>query len=284
MTNIPKLVISAILAVVLGIASYATYVYLVPQEEPPDLTPIQWVLAKRAVEDWGANLNLPKNKKLDTVTAPILEGDKGPDLAKILKPELLERNLTLATASSLKSDNPEMTRWFETVFGNEAGQWADARWQKAGVQAFVRGRADFLDVENHDVLRLEVRIEDSVTGASINAQVIETKIERSLFNLDYYRLSVAEVGVGWRIFLWIVVLLGLPLLIYPVAEKALKKGSNASNVSLWLGLTLADMLLVFALSGFYSPGFFGGIGLLLALALTLFYNYGILTEIDDLRK
>jgi hypothetical protein len=44
------------------------------------------------------------------------------------------------------------------------------------------------------------------------------------------------------------------------------------------------MFLVFALSGFYAPGLFGGAGLLIALGLSGFYNYGMLTEIDDLRK
>lgn len=282
MTMIPKIVIGAIGAAVLGVGTWATYRYFVPAEPGPDLTPIQWVLAERAVQEWGANLQLPKN--LNTVTEPFLRGDKGPDLAKLMKPEMVNRNLILKDANSLKADNPEIARWFETILGNEAGKWADERWQKAGVQALVRGQAQFLDRDNTTICELEVRFEDALTGKIIEKQVVSPGIERSLFNLDFYRLSVAEWGVGSRIFLWIVFLLGLPVAIYPVAVKLLKHGSNGSNLALLGGLTVADMFLVFALTGFYAPGLIGGVGLLLALALSGFYNYGMLTEIDDLRK
>jgi hypothetical protein len=282
MTMIPKIVLGAIVAAVLGVASWATYVYIVPQEEPPDLTPIQWVLAERAVEQWGAGLKLPKN--VNTVTEPFLRGDKGPDLAKLLKPEMENRKLILKDANSIRSEYPEIARWFETIVGNEAGKWADQRWQKAGVQALVRGRAQFLDRDNHTICELEVVIEDSVTGKVYSTQTLTPSIERSLFNLDYYRLSVAEWGVGSRIFLWIVFLIGLPVACYPLAVRFLKKGSNGANLALLAGLTFADMFLVFALSGFYAPGLFGGAGLLIALGLSGFYNYGMLTEIDDLRR
>ena len=280
-----RIVITVVVVAIFGVGIFAIWAWLGGDDDSPQLTPLQLLLVERAVADVTTSLTekeLPKG--VDTLTEPILTGKLGPEVAKLLRPALLERKWNLVEANTFKKDHPSLSRWVETVFGDSAGKWADERWKENGVHGFVRGSAEFKDVDGSTVLELKVRVEDSGTEAPLLQASGSEAITRSIFNLDYYRLSIDEMGVGWRLLLWLFGLLLLPLLCYSVAVKGLAASSNATNLTLWLGLTFVDMLGASALMGFRAPGFFGSIGLLVALALALFYNYAMLTEIDDLRK
>lgn len=280
-----RIVIGVVLAAIFGVGVFAIWAWIAGDDDPPKLDNLQMLLAERAVDEVVTKLaeqGLPKG--VDTLTTPVLTGKKGPELAKLLRPQLAERGWNLVDESTLKKDYPKFSRVFETAFGDAAAKWVDDRWKAAGVHGFVRGSAVYVDRDGATALALKVRVEDSGSGATLVQQESTQDIVRSIFKIDYYRLTIDEMSAGWRMLLWLVALLLLPLCCYPLAAKGLAAGRNSANLALWLGFTFVNMVFASALMGFRMPGFFGAFGMLIALALALFYNYGILTEIDDLRK
>ncbi|MCI0340137.1 MAG: hypothetical protein L0216_03115 [Planctomycetales bacterium] len=270
-------------AAVVAVLGYLGYRLLAGGPEPPKLPALERLLADRAVAAAVASLEIPKD--LDTVALPPLEGPLGPEVTKILRARLDEAGrVKLTEAASLKKDHPGLSRFIDGVFGGAAGRWADKAWKDAGVHAFLRGDATFADRDGQTVLTVSLRLEDSASGEVVARAERAEAIRRSLLDLDYYRLAVGGVGGGWRLLLWLALTLGLPLATYPVAKRLLEREKNAVNVATWLGYTGADVGAALALTGFETPGFLGTVMLLLALGLSLFYNYGILTEIEDLRR
>lgn len=280
-----RLVITVVCVAVFGVGIFAIWAWWAGDDDPPKLDALDWKLAEKAVAEVVVALDtkgLPKG--VDTLTEPALTGAKGPEVAKLLLPALRERKWQLTDVGTFKQDHPSLSRWVETVLGNTAGKWFDARWKEAGVHGFVRGQAEYAERDGARVLELAVRVEDSASGTTLLEARAAPAIARSLFDLEYYRLCIDGWGTGWRILTWLLVLLFLPLACYPLAVRGLRSQSNAVNLSLWLGFTAVDLGVAVAFTGFRAPGFFGTVGLLLGLALALFYNYGILTEIEDLSK
>jgi len=280
-----RLVITVVCIAVFGVGVLAIWAWWAGDDDPPKLDALDYRLAEKAVAEVAAALDaqgLPKG--VDALTEPALTGAKGPEVAKLLLPALQARKWQLKDVGSFKQEHPSLSRWVETVLGNAAGKWFDTRWKEAGVHGFVRGHAEYVERGGARVLDLQVRVEDSASGAAMLQAGATPTIARSLFDLEYYRLCIDGWGTGWRMLTWLLVLLFLPLLCYPLAVRGLRERSNPVNLGLWLGFTAVDLGVAVAFTGFRAPGFFGTVGMLLALALALFYNYGMLTEIEDLAK
>lgn len=280
-----RIVITVVCVAVFGVGLLAIWAWWAGDDDPPKLDALDYRLAEKAVAEIAVSLDergLPKG--VDVVTEPALTGAKGPEVAKLLLPALQARKWQLKDVGSFKKEHESLSRWVETVLGNSAGKWFDARWKEAGVHGFVRGHAEYAEREGARVLELHVRVEDSASGAALLEARAAPAIARSLFDLEYYRLCIEGWGAGWRLITWLLVLLFLPLLCYPLAVRGLSAQSNAVNLGLWLGLTTVDLTVAVAFTGFRAPGFLGTVGLLFGLALALFYNYGMLTEIEDLSK
>ncbi len=278
-----RLALGLVGAAVLALLGTIGYRLLATGPEPPKLPPLERLLADRAVAVAVEELKIPKD--LDTVALPPLDGALGPEVTKIVRARLEEAGrVKLTEAASLKRDHPGLSRFIDGVFGGAAGRWADKQWKDAGVHAFLRGDAAAADRDGRTVLTVSLRLEDSASGEVLARAERAEAIRRSLLDLDYYRLAVSGIGSGWRLLGWLAIALGLPLVTYPLAKRLLEKERNAVNVATWLGYSVADMGAALALTGFATPGLLGTVTLLLALGLSLFYNYGILTEIEDLRR
>ena len=94
-------------------------------------------------------------------------------------------------------------------------------------------------------------------------------------------IKIEESSKWMRMLLWIFSAGLLPWLLYPVLNFLLKRGSNAVNFIVLLGLTIIDILLAFALSGFAVTGFFDFLGIILALATGGIYNYLVLEALEE---
>jgi len=105
-------------------------------------------------------------------------------------------------------------------------------------------------------------------------------LKKAWYSPLWVGIKIKESSKWMRMLFWIFAAGLLPWLLYPVLNFLLKRGSNAVNFIILLGLTIIDILLAFALSGFTVMGFFDFLGIILALALGAAYNYFVLESIQ----
>lgn len=153
--------------------------------------------------------------------------------------------------------------------------------KKAGVDGFVGAHVEFLEDSPREE-RLDITFyATNVDGREVFRERYTRIIAKSVFDLEYYRLSLAEMGLGWRLLIWIVITLCLPVVTWFVPVRVMKKESNGAILGALAAYTALDGVAALALMGFAVTGFLSFLALVLALGLGGVYNYGMFTEIRD---
>ncbi|GEM_PF-2626523 len=153
--------------------------------------------------------------------------------------------------------------------------------KEAGIDGYVGAEVFFQEGSpDEEFLRITLYAND-VEGKEIRRKDYEASLDKSIFDLTYYRVKVRELGVGWKLLIWIVFTLALPVATFFIPAKAIKSESNGAVLAALVGYTALDGLVALALLGFSIGGFFSFLFLLCALGLGGFYNWGMFTEIRD---
>lgn len=98
--------------------------------------------------------------------------------------------------------------------------------------------------------------------------------------------NVASVTAWYqpsRLLIWLLILLGLPLVAGPLIQRGLDRQSNGLNLLMLLGLTTAAGLAASTVIGMQIETGVGAALLVLTLALALGYNWWFLSKLEDLR-
>ncbi len=169
---------------------------------------------------------------------------------------------------------------YEKVFGKEL---PSNELKEIGIDGLIGGRvaiAEGAQAEDRELVRLTLWVRETLKGREIFEESYSEEVEKSLFNIVYYRHRMDQIGWGWKLVIWFSIAILLPLATFFIPAKLLKLESNKANMAMLVSYTIVDLGTALALMGFMLSGF-GAVILLAAAALSGVYNYGILTEIQD---
>jgi hypothetical protein len=169
---------------------------------------------------------------------------------------------------------------YEKVFGADMPHKELKEMEIHGLMGGTVAMAEGARARDMEILSLTLWVRKSLDGKMIFEETYEEKVEKSLFEIRYFRHVMDELGAGWKLLIWLGFTLLFPLLTYFVPAKLLPLDSNKVNMALLLGYTVLNLVLVLGLMGFQLSGF-SVVIILLSVGLSGFYNYGILTEIQD---
>jgi len=169
---------------------------------------------------------------------------------------------------------------YEKVFGADMPNKELGEMEIHGLMGGTVAMAEGARASDMEILSLTLWVRKSLDGKLIFEETYEEKVEKSLFEIRYFRHVMDELGTGWKLLIWLGFTLLFPLLTYFVPAKLLPLDSNKVNMALLLGYTVLNLVLVLGLMGFQLSGF-SVVIILLSVGLSGFYNYGILTEIQD---
>ncbi len=256
-------------------------------------------LAKRAVADMRGKLP----PEFDGAVLLHFKGRHTLDVERIIKEEILVTGaLRLRDFDEFKEvvkkekEGSALSRWVDkakSAFSDLAGQDAYEKvfgkempsneLKEVGVDGLVGGTvvvAEGVLAEEKEAIRLTLWVSDSMSRKRIFEESYVEELEKSLFNIVYFRHVMGGVGWGWKLVIWFSFAILFPLVTFFVPAKLLKLESNRVNMAMLVVYTVLDLALALTLMGLTLSGF-GAVVLLVAAALSGVYNYGILTEIQD---
>ncbi len=156
--------------------------------------------------------------------------------------------------------------------------------RKIGVDAVVFGELpQFSATADGAELRLELRMAERDSGKAIFARAYGRTIGGSRITGAYWRARLADSSRGRRIFIWALFTLLLPLITVPLIRRLTSTDSNLTNMGMLLGYTLIDTLFAFFLTGFWIPTLWTAAILLIALGASGYYNYSIMSFVEEMR-
>ncbi|MHC4599621.1 MAG: hypothetical protein ACYS47_11500 [Planctomycetota bacterium] len=280
------------------LAAYLVYrMFSGPKEYGPKLSPIQMRLTENLVPDALGDMRtrLPK-EYFRAVLLPFGGDNTAHHVRKIVKSEIVrEKHLFLQDLEEVTEEEEDSEGWTKKVtnyvkklIGESVGSEVLKKEEKihkaakaAKMHGLVTGDVDF-NRELAGEARLDLTlVATDAEGKQVFKKTYTERMRKSLFDLEYYRIKVGEMGVGWKLLIWVVLTLGLPVVTFFIPAKAMKSDSNGAILAALVGYTVADGIAAMALMGFAISGFFSFLILLVALVLAGIYNYGIFTEIKD---
>jgi hypothetical protein len=131
-------------------------------------------------------------------------------------------------------------------------------------------------------MKLELRMAERVSGQAVYARSFGEEVGGNLILSSYWRTRVADSSIGWRILIWVLFTLLLPIAAIPLIRRLVSEESNLANLLLLLGMTIVDMFVAILLTGFWIPTIWTAVVLILALAGSAVYNYGIASFVERL--
>ncbi|MHC4777870.1 MAG: hypothetical protein ACYTFG_04745 [Planctomycetota bacterium] len=280
------------------LAGYIVWIMFSPSEEyGPELPPVRMRLAEKIVPRALGDM---RGKLPPTYFRAVLlqfEGHRNAhDVRKMVEDEVVKgKILNLKDLEEVAEDKDASEGWLEKakayatkLIGESVGIDPPTPDEKiretvkaAGMDGFVWGKVHFVeDSASEERLELTLFATD-VTGKKVFESEYSEAMNKSLFDLEYYRIKLSEMGMGWKLLIWLVFTLGLPVVTFFVPAKVLKLDSNGAVLAALVGYTVVDGLVAIALMGFAVSGILSFFVLLVSLVLAGVYNYGIFTEIKD---
>ncbi|MHC5035708.1 MAG: hypothetical protein ACYTHM_00195 [Planctomycetota bacterium] len=289
------LIAAGILCLVL--AGYLIYRMVRPSDDyGPELPPVRMRLAETVVPRAVGSMRSQLPPDFFHAVLLHFEGHRNAhDIRKMVEDQIVDqKKLRLHDFEEIVREEEESEGWLakgKSILSNVAASLGlekptpDSKMKKvmnaAGVQGFVGGKVDFTeDSPKEERLALTLYATDA-EGKRIWSETYEESIRKSLLDMEYYRIKLDEIGVGWKLLMWLVFTLALPVLTFFIPVKVMKSESNGAILAALVGYTVLDGVVVLALMGFMIGGFFSFLVLLIALTLSAVYNYGIFTEIKD---
>jgi hypothetical protein len=297
------LISAGILCLVIAIV-LIIHIFSGPSEPEPRMDELKlrlgYRLAGRAVADMRAKLP----PTFDGAVLVHFQGHRfALDMERIIKEEIeLRQALKLRDFEEFKQKVQEekekstLSRWLDKVkdvFSDVAGQETHDKifgtempadeLKEVGIDGLVGGDvyiAEGMSAKDKELIRLTLWVRERMAGKKIFEETYVEELEKSWFNLEYYRFQMDELGWGWKVIIFLTFTILFPLATFFIPAKLLRFESNKVNMAMLVAYTILDLGLALFLMGFVLSG--GAVlVLLLALVIAGVYNYGILTEIED---
>jgi len=285
----------------LCLAAAVFLVYLMvrsPRESGPELPPVRMRLARRLVPEAVREL---RAKLPPTFAGAVLlqfQGHRSAlDVRKLVRDEieksgalrLQELEEVVTRRAESKGLEEKAREWVDGLLAAALGKEPprpDARVSEALRAAKLDGTigavVSFLEDDPGEE-RLDIAFyATDPDGREVFRKTWSAGIRKSLFDLEYYRLSLEELGAVWRLLLWLLAALVAPVLTFFVGRAAIRTENNAWVFSALALYTAFDGFAALALLGFAVSGPVAFLLLLASLGLGGFYNWAVFTEIKDL--
>jgi len=172
---------------------------------------------------------------------------------------------------------PRLAEWLAEVPGIPAGKERPARL----LDAHVSKRQD-----DDAALAIAVRwrLRDlSADGRTVAAGSAESRVERSLADLDYLRWRIGEIPGALRGAIWVATLVVPWFLARRLAAEVLRRESNGWNAALWAAAALPGVIAAYVLTAF-ATGWGGASVALLAAAGATVLAYAWLNRLELARR
>ncbi len=223
---------------------------------------------------------LPKMNGVPSLAVLNLAGDDQGLVTEILRARL-------EASGEFRLMEPGFFRKLLREFGKEeapVSRLADAvdMARKLGVDLVLFGELpEFKASADRAAIRLELRMAERATGQALFARSYSESVGSGPGRFSW-RARMAGSAKGRRIFIWVAFTLLLPLLTVPLIRRIISVESNLVNLVLLVAYTAVDLALAFFLTGFWIPGIWTAVVLLLALAASALYNYVIASFIEEM--
>lgn len=284
----------ALVVVAIALVVGLTY-WLFSGEERRELTPLMADLARDSAEDFATRL--PRHR--DVNTALLLVAGRGTRDEEEQFNRLLLDHVQRSSKYRIRTWEEITDRFGETFVGAAAqklgllpGQAPTSLGKAvAAVELIQKTNLDGGDLDGVllvDVQQFTEGPRQDGLGAQItlvgklystrSKQVVEevgplTHEITSAWDLRYIRYWLSESSLLGRVFLWLLVLLGLPWALIQLVRPIVKRKRNAWNVTLLVSLTVVDVLLGWVLLTALATGGWTVLMLLAVAGLAGYYNY-----------
>ncbi len=162
---------------------------------------------------------------------------------------------------------------------------AKERGEKRGSEYAIWGRInEFSDVGGSARLAVELNVIDVVSGENLAGREFEIakrgRVSAPVPGEDE-RTSIGGVSFLTRVFFWLLAMMALPLVIYPLVKKILNRRSNAATLMLLVSLTLTALAVAYGFLIQDAGTWLAGFALLICFAISLTYNWYVLSMIKS---
>jgi hypothetical protein len=283
----------------LAVAAFLVFLMFRPSgEKGPELPPVRMRLAKRLVPEAVRDM---RGKLPPTFAGAVLLQFQGHrqalDVRKLVRQEiegsgalrLGEIEQVVAARESSKGLEDRARDYVNGLLASALGkepprpdERVSEALRAAKLDGYVGAVVSFLE-DSHEAERLDLTLYAlDADGREVFRKAYLSEIRKSVFDLEYYRLSLAGLGTFWRLIAWVLVVLVVPVITFFAPRAAIRSESNGRILAALAIYTAFDGLAALALLGFEISGFFSFLALVLSLGLGGFYNWAIFTEIKDL--
>ncbi|MBN1917819.1 MAG: hypothetical protein JW889_07920 [Verrucomicrobia bacterium] len=203
------------------------------------------------------------------------DGEHGRFMADLLRQRLRRKGLLVEQRPSAL--NKTLDRLGLAGTAQTAGDAAKIA-REVGADAVVYGRvAEFSRDGNSGAVRIEVALADAGAAEDLSRDSYAAVWPAHVLD------RITAFGAGWRLLIWLGVVVVVPLAAYPIARATLDRESNALTFLLLFALTALDLAVALLLLGFSVRtvwaallvcGAFGGAGV---------YNYLVMNSYEKMR-
>jgi len=280
------------------LAAYLVYrMFSGPKEYGPELPPARMRLAEKLVPEALRDMRGTPPKTYFNAVLLHFEGHRNAfDVRKMVEDEITSKKiLFLMDLEDVAEKAEDSEGWLEKakgyaqkLIGESVGVKAPTPDEKikeaakaAKMNGWLWGKVDFEENSTEEERFELTLIATDVEGKQVFKETYVERMKKSLFDIEYYRIKLSEMGMGWKLLIWLVCTLGLPVVTFFVPAKVLKMDSNGAILGALVAYTVVDGAVALALMGFAVSGVLSFLVLLVSLVLAGVYNYGIFTEIKD---
>lgn len=243
MENSDKILVAiciVVLAVVLGITIGGALFGEIPRPE------LEEYLLDQAVSE--LEKKLPDNPRLMRVAVLDFNGRYGSKLAEKIQAMLLEKR-----KSTYRVLDRELVRQLRNEFlERRPGQAQDpvAFAAYCGLDSVITGTISEFDAEKKTAVFAGTLNVISASGAGELQKTFRHEIDRSILNLEYYRLLMNKNSTVMLCFTWALFVALFPVCLFPLLVPVFKLESNTANLVVLIAVSIIDLIVSLILNGF----------------------------------
>lgn len=243
MENSDKILIAiciVVLAVVLGITVGSALFGEIPR---PDLE--EYLLNQTVLE---LEKKLPDNPRLMRIAVLDFNGRYGSKLSEKIQAMLLEKR-----QSTYRILDKELVRQLRNEFldkhpGQEVSPIAFANY--CGFDSVITGAISEFDAEKKTAAIAGTLNVISPGGGGEFMRDFKHDVDKSIFNLEYYRLLMNRNSTLLLCFTWALFVALFPVCLFPLLVPAFKLESNMTNLGILIVVSAVDLVVSLVLNGF----------------------------------
>jgi hypothetical protein len=202
-------------------------------------------------------------------------GERGRTIADLLRKRLGRKGMLVEARKSALKKAVEAAGFSGTTDSSrEAGRVA----KDLGADAAIFGTVEeFSRTGSEGAVRLEIAVAAADSGEEIMRQEYARVWPDGLLD------TVASVGTGWRLLIWLGLAAVLPFAAYPIARGALDRESNPLTFFLLSAMTALDVIVALLLLGFSVRTVWAAMLVVAAFGAAAAYNYVVLNSYEKMR-